>query len=295
LREDFGFQNLLWVYSGRRGIHCWACDSRARLLTNDGRSAVAEYLNIVSGGDAASRKVDLRTPIYPALERAIVICTKYFNNYALATAEEGGQDVLLKPEDQKKLLAVVGDPVFEARMLESWNPDGESDGQTSRQRWDELVKELGKEAKRTKGPAGHAFRRRKNEIILQYTYPRLDVNVSKQMNHLLKSPLVVHPKTGRVCVPIDHENIEAFNPFIVPTIGDLMRELDEYDKEHPAGAEDDAMAGTGRVVKNYMKTSLLPAIELFDRFLLQCNDEVRADRQATKAMAEAGSAETGDW
>jgi DNA primase small subunit len=77
------------------------------------------------------------------------------------------------------------------------------------------------------------------DIILQYTYPRLDAEVSKHRNHLLKAPFCVHPKTGRICVPVDPERVDEFDPARVPTVGQLLRELDaaasESDTEEHSG------------------------------------------------------------
>lgn len=64
-----------------------------------------------------------------------------------------------------------------------------------------------------------------NKILFACTYPRLDMEVSKKMNHLLKAPFCVHPKTGKVCVPIRVEDAEAFNPEQVITVQQLVTEL----------------------------------------------------------------------
>ena len=116
----------------------------------------------------------------------------------------------------------------------------------------------------SKGLDGKALLEAKQDIVLEYTYPRLDVEVSKKQIHLLKSPFVIHPGTGRVCVPIDLKKLEGFDPLGVPTVTELLAEIDAWDSSAADGKnpEDDGMEGVKKL-QDYEKTSLKPYIEYF--------------------------------
>jgi DNA primase small subunit len=223
MREDFGFKHMVFVYSGRRGVHCWIGDQAARRLSNEQRSAVADYMTVVSGGCNKCR-ADINfkgaDELHPALQKACEVCEPYFRDDPNGVLL--GQDLLRTGGHLERILD--GFPASERATIEAYikgHPEA-----SSRDIWLQLEK---LQEERAKIPGSFKEKQEAKvmlkSVMLQYSYPRLDVNVSKQMNHLLKSPFVVHPKTGRVCVPIDIEKVDSFNPAEVPTIGRLVEEL----------------------------------------------------------------------
>ena len=242
LREDFGFKHLLWVFSGRRGIHCWVADERARLLPDSARTAVAEYLNVFKGGDKDKTKLDaVRTPLHPALDRAYedVLRPEF---YRILEHEEQGW---FEAESMEKMLDMVGDPDIKQKALSKWrkikNPVD---------RWRELEELVHSSKTFGKARAEETIK----FIIFKLTYPRLDIAVSKMMNHLLKSPFCVHPKTERICVPFNPQNVDEFDPNDVPSLEDILRDMEANAKKSKTDDAGKKRAPSSPMLDRYVKT-----------------------------------------
>ncbi|CAO3679671.1 unnamed protein product [Umbelopsis vinacea] len=265
LRSDFGFKHILWVYSGRRGVHCWVSDERARKLNNEARSAIVSYLEVIKGGSEMARKVKLPSTLHPSLIRSLDILKQYFVPLVVE-----GQGVFDNEENWKKVLNIIPDKAVQVKLGELW----ESKDATGLSRWNDLKLELEKNeyAKRKTGDKLNLIPR---DIVFQYSYPRLDDKVSTNINHLLKSPFCVHPKTQRVCVPIDPDHCDDFDPFAVPTLQQLCKELDN----HQTGN------GSDKRVADYEKTSLKKYVAIFEKFVDGLLKEVMERKRAEASQS----------
>ena len=48
LPVDFGFQHVFWVFSGRRGLHCWVFDDGTAALDQSNRKSIINYITSTS-------------------------------------------------------------------------------------------------------------------------------------------------------------------------------------------------------------------------------------------------------
>lgn len=254
LREDFGFNHILWVFSGRRGVHCWVCDKRARSLNPAARSAVAEYLHLIRGGAYSKKKVILRHKTHPSIERALGIIKSVF--VPMCVIE---QNMLGTEENINKFLEIIHtEEEVRADVRSLLNKYS-----TSEKRWEAFQEYYIKQSQ--SGSKKWRTRHLIEELMIQYSYPRLDIHVSKTLNHLLKSPYCVHPKTTKVCVPFNPKTVDNFDPHSVPTIQTLINEVDAYDAKELARQKEESV--DVRKIKDYKKTAMNKSLHIFLEFL----------------------------
>ena len=240
LREDFGFKNLLYCFSGRRGIHCWLCDNNARRLKNNGRIAIAKYIQFQIQNTKNKIVQGLNNKIHPSINRAISIIDKYFENDILIGQDilnfDGGKNLLkglIKAYYLKEDNSVLDDVEKELNMKNS-----------SVQKFKNIEEILQRNKNFNRGELCI------KDFKLNVLYPRLDINVSKHINHLLKSPFCIHPKTGLVSVPLDDYDIKNFKIEDIPRLDYLVKDYKE-----------------GKTNQNFEKY-----IQLFEKFAKDCNE-----------------------
>ncbi|KAH8687456.1 DNA primase small subunit [Tricladium varicosporioides] len=272
LREDFGFKHIMWVYSGRRGAHAWVCDKKARNMDDQKRRAIAGYLEVIKGGAQGGKKVNVKRPLHPHVARSLEILRTHFQSDILKD-----QDPWETDEKFDHLLSLLPDRTLKEALKKKWSS---APGRSSTAKWadiDALAKSGASKTLDTR-----ALKEAKQDIVLEYTYPRLDIEVSKKLNHLLKSPFVVHPKTGRVCVPINPLKCEDFDPLNVPTVTGLLEEIDEWTAPE--------VEKEGKPIQDWEKTSLKPYVEHFRSFvlgLMRDEKDMKIKRERDENEAEA--------
>ena len=224
LRKDFAFKNILWVFSGRRGVHCWIGDKKARKYEDRMRSNVVSYLCALK-----ENKVKVcNGKMHPSFERIYSeILLPNFENVVLE-----GQQLLSNEKNDHQVLSLL--PESLCKML---SEEFKTEDLTPKEKWARIKHE--------------SDRATLVSLVFDFVYPKLDVNVSRSLNHLLKSVFAVHPSTGKICIPLDPQKLDSFNVDQVPTLESVLKDLDDWKREDN--------------IEDYKKTSLEEHIQFFKK------------------------------
>ncbi|OIR57472.1 MAG: DNA primase catalytic subunit [Amphiamblys sp. WSBS2006] len=200
LRDDFGFSQLLWVFSGRRGIHCWVSDERACVLENRARKALCSYIDLRRG--LSGRTALFGNPTHPIITRALRAIDTRFEEIILHD-----QNIFAAEKGREYILGTILDAQTQKEIRAEWKRKGCVE---SEEYWKTLTELIEKDLRKNKRFSKNIHTL--DIIKLRCLYPRLDEGVTAHTGHLLKIPFSIHPKTGFVSIPLRPKDRRSFDP-----------------------------------------------------------------------------------
>ncbi|ELP92486.1 DNA primase small subunit, putative [Entamoeba invadens IP1] len=200
LVTHFGFKHVLTVFSGRRGLHFWVCDRSAMEMSDLTRNYVVQYLNLFEAKNVNEKGESfvIVKRQHDLFDTAFDILEPIFGKYCT------DQEIFCNQNRRDRFLRLIGDAKSRSLLQE---------------KGDNLTWEVVRKVITTPLDL--------QKIVFTYLYPRLDINVSTKLNHLLKAPFCIHPGTGKVCVPIHFTDVADFDIKQVPTMEEAIKEMSE--------------------------------------------------------------------
>ena len=125
------FHHNACILVGRRGVHCWVCDKEARILPNDARGAIVEYLSIETGiSDNSDKQLKntFQNP-HPMMIRAYEILEPCFSTYI---ADGEGQGLLARKDRYMKVLNSLPNEHIRVELYEKWEKNDTLSGKKMR-------------------------------------------------------------------------------------------------------------------------------------------------------------------
>lgn len=241
LYEVFGFQKILWVFSGRRGMHAWVCDASAMDLESSQRKSITNFLNVAVNNEKSDRLVTEESLSKMSSVRLFGLCRKILLPYEkfLFTEQNFFAHPRVGQQNYERVLKVLKRYYREHGMdftighFMKVRADILASGETaaedrSLQMFHDMItrfrvdidefnrKQTDKKAMLDLGELTKKFR---FEIIVGFLYPKIDSAVSSHTNHLLKAPFNIHSSSLLLSVPV---NPEKFDIDLIPSIQDII-------------------------------------------------------------------------
>lgn len=201
IQMHLGFHECMWLFSGRRGVHCWVLDPAAGLLSESTRRSIATFFRDLSklNGVLPSVRVDRQ----PYIEQLYSQILKPRFDVMMAA----GRINLSHPETMAVIANAIQPYVSGGQEFLRIMAHLERNPAYSSNAWSSLNVLL---------ESNH--HPPLIDLVFYVLFPKIDYNVVPSLKHLLRCPMSVHTGSFGVVVPILLSEFDTINPALLPNL-----------------------------------------------------------------------------